>query len=162
MLDLQPGRTDFLTQAQLYEEFLKQPHVGLALDPEWRLGPNQVHLRQIGTVTAAEINGVATWLADLTRNNNLPQKLLLLHQFKSTMISDRTTVDTSRDELAVLIHVDGFGPPGAKFATWNVLREDPPQNVWWGWKNFIDEDSPTFTPAQTLAINPVPHFVSYQ
>jgi hypothetical protein len=162
VLDLQPGRTDFLTQAQLYEEFLKQPHVGLALDPEWRLGPNQVHLRQIGTVTAAEINNVATWLADLTRSNNLPQKLLLLHQFKSTMISDRPTVDTSRDELAVLIHVDGFGPPGAKFATWNVLRDDPPPNVWWGWKNFIDEDSPTFTPAQTLAINPVPHFVSYQ
>ena len=38
VLDLQPGRTDFLTQAQLYEQFLKQPHVGLALDPEWRLG----------------------------------------------------------------------------------------------------------------------------
>ena len=90
VLDLQPGRTDFLTQAQLYEQFLKQPHVGLALDPEWRLGRNQVHLRQIGTVTATEINSVASWLADLTRANNLPQKLLLLHQFKSTMISDRT------------------------------------------------------------------------
>jgi hypothetical protein len=38
-LDLQPGRTDFLTQAKRYEEFLRLPHVGLALDPEWRLGP---------------------------------------------------------------------------------------------------------------------------
>ena len=41
VLDLQPGRADFLTQAQLYEEFLRQPHVGLALDPEWRLGPTR-------------------------------------------------------------------------------------------------------------------------
>jgi hypothetical protein len=162
VLDLQPGRSDFLTQAQRYEEFLRQPHVGLALDPEWRLGPNQVHLRQIGTVSAAEINSVVTWLADLTRSNNLPQKLLILHQFKPSMITDRATVDTSRDELAVLIHVDGFGPPGAKFATWNLLRGDPPSNIWWGWKNFIDEDAPLFTPAQTMAIDPVPYFVSYQ
>ncbi|MDJ0962491.1 MAG: hypothetical protein QNJ88_17720, partial [Acidimicrobiia bacterium] len=33
VLDLQPGRTDFLTQAKLYEELLRLPHVGLALDP---------------------------------------------------------------------------------------------------------------------------------
>ena len=36
MLDLQPGRQDFLTQAKLYEPLLKRPNVGLALDPEWR------------------------------------------------------------------------------------------------------------------------------
>ncbi len=41
VLDLQPGRTDFLTQAKLYAELLMQPHVGLALDPEWRLQPGQ-------------------------------------------------------------------------------------------------------------------------
>ena len=34
IIDLQPGRTDFLTQAQLYEELLLEPHVGLAVDPE--------------------------------------------------------------------------------------------------------------------------------
>lgn len=162
VLDLQPGRTDFLTQAKLFEEFLKQPHVGLALDPEWRLKPGQVHLEQVGTVTAAEINTVVTWLADLTRANSLPQKLLVLHQFKTIMISERTQVDTSRDELAVLIHVDGFGPVPSKFATWNSIRSDPPPNVWWGWKNFIDEDSPLMTPEQTMAVDPVPQFVSYQ
>ena len=37
VLDLQPGHTDFLTQAIRYEALLAQPHVGLALDPEWRL-----------------------------------------------------------------------------------------------------------------------------
>ena len=47
LLDLQPGRTDFLTQARLYEEFLRLPYVGLALDPEWRLGPDQFHLRAV-------------------------------------------------------------------------------------------------------------------
>ena len=41
VLDLQPGRTHFLTQAKYYEEFLRLPHVGLALDPEWRLRPTR-------------------------------------------------------------------------------------------------------------------------
>ena len=44
ILDLQPGYTDFLTQAKRYEELLAQPHVGLALDPEWRLAPGEQHL----------------------------------------------------------------------------------------------------------------------
>ena len=53
------------------------------------------------------------------------------------------------DELLVLIHADGFGTRGQKLDTWNVLHIGAPQNVWWGWKNFYDEDRPTFTPQQT-------------
>ena len=56
VLDLQPGRTDFLTQARLYEPLLQLPHVGLALDPEWRLRPEEVHLTQIGQVGIDEVN----------------------------------------------------------------------------------------------------------
>ena len=89
VLDLQPGRTDFLTQAKVYEEFLRLPHVGLALDPEWRLKPNQVHLEQVGTVDAAEINQVVRWLADIVRQHALPQKLLIVHQFQYSMITNR-------------------------------------------------------------------------
>jgi hypothetical protein len=74
MLDLQPGRTDFLTQAQRYAELLAQPNVGLALDPEWRLKPDQVHLAQIGSVTADEINRTGAWLAAFTREHTLPRR----------------------------------------------------------------------------------------
>lgn len=162
VLDLQPGRTDFLTQARRYEELLARPHVGLALDPEWRLGPDQRHLEQIGSVGVDEVNAVADWLADLTRRHRLPQKLLLLHQFQLGMITDRARLDTSHDELAVLVHADGFGTPGQKLETWHALRAEPLPGVWWGWKNFIDEDQPTFTPAETVAVQPTPWFVSYQ
>lgn len=162
VLDLQPGRTDFLTQARRYAELLAEPHVGLALDPEWRLGPQQRHMVQIGSVRAAEVNSVVNWLADLTRKRKLPQKLLLLHQFQLSMIANRHQVITSRDELAVMIHADGFGTPGQKLNTWRNLRADPPRQVWWGWKNFYDEDRPTFTPRRTMAITPCPVFVSYQ
>lgn len=162
VLDLQPGRTDFLTQAQRYEELLAEPHVGLALDPEWRLGPDQLHMRQIGSVGVDEVNAVATWLAQLTSERLLPQKLLLLHQFQLRMIGERGRLDTSHDELAVLVHADGFGTPGQKIDTWNALRSEPLADVWWGWKNFIDEDQPTFTPAETYALDEAPWFVSYQ
>ncbi len=70
VLDLQPGRTDFLTRAKLYESLLVLPHVGLALGPEWRLLPDEVHLRQIGSVSAAEVNQVVLWLADLTAEHS--------------------------------------------------------------------------------------------
>ena len=162
VLDLQPGRTDFLTQAKLYADLLLQPNVGLALDPEWRLKPNQVHLQQIGSVGVDEINATGAWLADLTRSHNLPQKVFMVHQFRTDMIQGRQNLQAGYDQLRVVIHADGFGTPGEKNSTWNTLHINPPANILWGWKNFYDEDKPTFTPAQTMAVQPQPVFVSYQ
>jgi hypothetical protein len=163
VLDLQPGRTDFLTQAKEYEELLVEPHVGLALDPEWRLGPNERHLVRIGSVQAAEINQVSDYLAELVRTHDLPQKVLTLHQFRLSMIQDRDQVRTDRPELAIVLHADGQGSQPAKQDTWRVLKQDLPENMWLGWKNFYDEDAPMLTPEQTVAqVEPVPWFVSYQ
>lgn len=162
VLDLQPGRTDYLTQAKIYEEFLRLPHVGLALDPEWRLKPNEVHLRQIGTVDAAEINQVVEWLAGIVREEALPQKLLILHQFRLSMITNRHLVETP-SELAVLVHMDGQGPLRDKYNTWDVLTRQPDADrFYWGWKNFYDEDMPTANPEQVLIVAPTPVFVSFQ
>ncbi|MCM0641456.1 hypothetical protein [Cellulomonas wangsupingiae] len=161
VLDLQPGHQDFVTQAQLYTDLLALPHVGLALDPEWRLAPGQVHLRQIGSVGIDEVNATAAWLAQLTRERALPQKMFVLHQFSLRMISERERLDTSHDELAPLIHVDGQGGQPAKAGTWAALRNAAPP-VHWGWKNFYDEDVPMLDPAQTFAVQPVPDLVTYQ
>jgi hypothetical protein len=162
VLDLQSGRTDFLTQARRYEEFLRLPHVGLALDPEWRLRPDQVHLRQVGTVDAVEINSVVDWLAGVVRDQNLPQKLLLLHQFKLSMITNRELIETP-PELAVVIQMDGQGPLPAKFGTYSVLTEGTADATWrWGWKNFYQLDTPLATAAEVLALDPLPVFVSFQ
>lgn len=164
ILDLQPGRADFLAQAKEYEPLLRRPHVGLALDPEWRLTKKQKPLQQIGSVKASEINRTSTWLAALTRKHHLPQKLFVLHQFSTSMITDRSRVDTSHPELATVIHVDGSGPQGAKRGTWNHLRQDPPPGLaGWGWKNFIDEDEPILTADQTWRrVKPHPDLITYQ
>ncbi|WP_439031368.1 hypothetical protein [Gordonia terrae] len=161
-LDLQPGRMDFLTQARRYADLLAQPHVGLALDPEWRLKPDQVHLTQIGSVGADEVNRTSAWLAELVRSRNLPQKLLVLHQFDAGMLVDRGRIVTDRDELQVVVHADGHGAPDVKMETWRRLITDLPMGVWMGWKNFYTEDKPTFSPETTLAVRPSPWFVSYQ
>ncbi len=162
VLDLQPGRSDFLSQAKHYEEFLRLPHVGLALDPEWRLKPHEVHLRQVGTVDAAEINQVVDWLAGIVREEALPQKLLIVHQFRFSMITNRELIETP-PELAVLIHMDGQGSLGAKYNTWNTLTGEPDADRFhWGWKNFYDEDSPMATPEQVLELSPEIVFVSFQ
>ena len=162
VLDLQPGTTHFLEQAKLYEDLLKEPHVGLALDPEWRLEDGQQHLQQIGSVDAEEVNEVSTWLADLTAENDLPQKVFILHQFSGSMISDREDVNALRDELSMVLHADGNGTPGMKMGTYDSLRADLPEGIRMAWKNFYDEDDPTFTPEQTMGVEPAPWFVSYQ
>ncbi|PSL38253.1 hypothetical protein CLV49_1870 [Labedella gwakjiensis] len=163
VLDLQPGRTDFLTQAKLYEKLLAKPNVGLALDPEWRLEPDQVHLRQIGSVSADEINSVSDWLADLVNRESLPPKMLVLHQFRLDMIENRQDVDMSHPELELLIHADGQGSQPDKQATWRALHGGAPEGMAWGWKNFYDEDTPMLSPEQTMReVTPEVDLVTYQ
>ena len=65
VLDLQPGRADLLEQARRYRSLLLQPHVGLAVDPEWKLRAGQQPLGQIGSIDAAELNRTSAWLASL-------------------------------------------------------------------------------------------------
>ncbi len=163
VLDLQPGRSEFLKQAKLYLALLLEPHVGLALDPEWRLAKKQRPLKQLGSVDVAEINEVIRWLAALVQVNNLPPKVLTLHQFSTSMIRRRQLLDTSHDEVQVVIHADGQGSRAAKWATWRTLQKGLPSGAWMGWKNFHDEDYAPLSPKETMtSVHPTPWFVSYQ
>ncbi|MFT3716272.1 MAG: hypothetical protein QM774_10085 [Gordonia sp. (in: high G+C Gram-positive bacteria)] len=161
-IDLQPGRQDFLSQAKAYQKLLERPNVGLALDPEWRLKPDQVHLEQIGSVAPEEVNEVGDWLAGLVRRNNLPQKAFLWHYFDADMLGDRTKLKTNHPELSYVIHADGHGIPEVKMGTWNRMVAGLPPNIWMGWKNFYKEDTPMFSPRKTMQVKPTPYFISYQ
>ncbi|HKR67831.1 MAG TPA: hypothetical protein VJT16_03220 [Streptosporangiaceae bacterium] len=162
VLDLQPGRDSLLAQARKYSSLLRQPNVGLALDPEWKLQPGELPLRQIGSVTSAEINSVISWLANLTARYRLPQKLVVLHQFRLSMITDEPALDTRHDDLAVVIHMDGQGTPSEKLQTWSAVTRTAPAGVFFGWKNFYTKDHPTFSPLRTMANTPQPVMISYQ
>jgi hypothetical protein len=162
ILDLQAGRASLLAQAKAYQSLLRLPDVGLAIDPEWKLQPHQLPLRQIGSVSIRQVNGVIRWLAALTARYRLPQKLLVLHQFMLSMISNEQRLDTSHGDLAIVIHMDGQGTPANKDQTWDAVTSAAPPGVFFGWKNFFVKDHPMLSPQQTMARTPLPVMISYQ
>ncbi len=159
VLDFQPGRADLLTQVRRYERFLREPDVGVAVDPEWKLTGNQQPGRQIGRVTAAEINRVSAYLATLRRVNDLPEKLFVVHQFRLSMLPDRQRI-VRRNGLATVLHVDGFGGQSVKRHAYSVLQDAKRFHM--GFKLFYDEDLDLMTPVEAMAIRPRPELISYQ
>jgi hypothetical protein len=162
ILDLQPGRANFLAQAKAYQSLLRLPNVGLALDPEWRLQPTQLPLRQIGSVSITEVNSVVNWLAQLTAQYRLPQKLLVLHEFKAGEIQDEQRLDTHNDDLAIVMDMDGQGTPAMKQATWQFVTATAPPGVSFGWKDFFVKDQPMLNPSQTVEMAPQSVMISYE
>lgn len=162
VLDLQPGRASLLAQAKHYQSLLRQPNVGLALDPEWKLQSAQRPLQQIGHVNIGEVNSVTGWLAGLTARYRLPQKVLVLHQFRPSMIVGEKRLATGNDDLAIVLHMDGQGSPGDKQATWNGVTGGAPRGVYFGWKNFFVKDTPMISPRATMRRDPAPVMISYQ
>ncbi|QCB49722.1 hypothetical protein E5720_08755 [Rhodococcus sp. PAMC28707] len=162
LLDLQPGRARFVEQAKIYAELLEFPNVGLALDPEWKLEPGQYPLQRVGSVDAVEVEEVKALLDGIVTAGDLPQKLLLLHQFQLQMVRGLERVELSQPGVQVLVHMDGQGGPAAKEETWAAVRDALPLGTPLGWKNFYDEDTPMFTPAETMLRQPQPLMVSYQ
>ncbi len=159
VLDLQPGRAKFLPQAKHFRWALRNPFVGLALDPEWHMSAGEVPGQTIGSVGAAEVNRVVHYVAGVTRRNRLPQKLFMMHQFRTDMVQHIERVRRPRP-LAMVQHVDGFGSQQAKLATYhNVAR---PKRFHMGFKLFYDEDSDLFTPREVSHIAPDVDFISYQ
>jgi hypothetical protein len=89
----------------------------------------------------------------------LPEKVFLLHQFRTDMVRHPERI-RPREHLALVQHVDGFGTPTEKMATFHrVVR---PRQFVLGFKLFYDEDVPRMRPARVLAIRPRVDFVSFQ
>jgi len=116
---------------------------------------------RIGTVDASEVNETIALLDGLIRRHDLPPKMLLVHQFTPTMITNRSTI-RGTERVQVVFQMDGFGSLTLKRGSWSRMVADLPSGALTGWKNFYDEDRPTPTPAETLANSPTPVYVSYQ
>ena len=162
ILDLQPGQSDFLTEAKYYEEFLRQPDVGLALDPEWHTPPPaRPKGGVVGQVDASEVNEVIDYVAQLVAEEDLPEKLVVVHQFQDRMVTNRDQL-VERPGVAVVIHMDGFGDRGNKLESYAVVRAEPPFDM--GLKLFYDEDIDLLGATEVLGglFDPVPVVITYQ
>jgi hypothetical protein len=160
VLDFQPGQGDFLTQIKRFEAFVRQPDVGVAIDPEWHMQPGQIPGQVFGSASAADVNAVSTYLQSLVTKYQLPQKLFVIHQFRQSMLPDRQLI-LARPGLATVFHADGNGVISDKVQVYNALAFPPPPFAR-GFKLFFTRDTPLMTPAQTMALTPQPDLVTYQ
>jgi hypothetical protein len=159
LLDVQPGRADFFTEVRYYEPLLREPDVGLALDPEWSMGPTGVPGRRIGSTNAATINRVSAWLDGIVQRHRLPQKLFVVHQFTYSMVRDKQRV-VPRKGLATTFHIDGFGGQSIKKRKYDQLKSTRRWHN--GFKLFLKADTRMMAPHQVMAMRPQPDLVTYQ
>ena len=160
LLDIQPGRADFMAEVRHFARFLSEPDVSLALDPEWHVGPGQVPGRQIGSVDAEAVNEVSAYLTGVVRRRRLPQKLLLIHQFTEGMIKRRERLRPTPG-VALTLNSDGFGNRPNKVAKY---RELAPRRGRFhaGFKLFFKEDTNLMGPRDVLRLRPRPEVVVYE
>jgi hypothetical protein len=161
ILDIQPGRAGFMDEVRALRRYLREPDVGLALDPEWRVGPDEIPGQTIGSVDGNMVNRVAEYLAELVSRHDLPEKLLVVHQFTPEMITRRDAME-EREGVAIVLNSDGFGDRANKIAKYEELRPPRRSPFHRGFKLFYGEDTELMAPEEVLALEPAPDLVVYE
>jgi hypothetical protein len=160
ILDIQPGRARFMDEVRAYRRYLLQPDVELALDPEWSMRPGQVPGQVIGSTDAAVVNQAGAYLAQLVSDHDLPQKLLIVHQFTTGEIQ-RKRLLTAHAGVALVINIDGFGDRPNKISKYRLFAR--PTRRWFnGFKLFYHEDTNLLPPRAVLSLRPQPNVIIYE
>jgi len=160
LLDIQPGYAPFPQEAKALERWLKEPDVGLALDPEWSMKPPLLPAQEIGSTDAGTVNEVSSYLSDLVRRNDLPQKLLVVHRFTGDMIEDENRLERNPG-VGLVVNVDGFGDQPNKISKYREFTRDLPRR-YNGFKLFYHEDLNLMSPRQVLRLRPKPDLIVYE
>jgi len=165
LLNIQPGRSDFLTEVKAFEKYLHEPDVGVALDPEWAMRPKQLPGKSFGQTDGQTITEVAKYLSAIVAEDRLPEKVLVFHQVNNWVLKDEPELKTAPG-IVVIKSVDGLGPVGSKIKTYDYLVKNMVPEVHAGFKLFFDEDtrngSRLMTPKEVLALSPIPEYVMYE
>jgi hypothetical protein len=159
-LDYQFGRTSIEDELAAAEEWMSYPHVHLALDPEFKMLPTEVPGVDLGAIDAADVTLAQEWLADFAASNDLPPKVLVVHQFFYTMIQNKEQL-APVPGVQLVIDMDGHGPPWMKADSYGVVITQQPIEFH-GMKLFYPFDDPLLTPEEVLAFSPPPDMVIYQ
>jgi hypothetical protein len=176
-IDHQIGMYDPVTAIKKMLPYLKYPNVHLALDPEWRtIKP----MKEIGEVTAAEINQVQQVMEDYMKKNNIAgERMLVIHQFKPWMIANRGNLKGNFSKVRLVHCADGFGNPSQKRGSYKANAYDDyneavpakptlnlPIKSFKLFYNFnipgAGFDNPLLTPKDVYALNPRPYVIMYQ
>ncbi|MGH2993136.1 MAG: hypothetical protein ACRDL1_06340 [Solirubrobacterales bacterium] len=158
ILDIQPARSTFIKEVRPLDKWLARPNVDIALDPEWNVGRKGVPGRTVGSVGAKTLNRVSGYMDLLCKQENLPQKALVIHQFRDGSVRERGKVE-QRDKVDVTLNFDGIGGAAAKEAGYQRLTRD---DLFAGFSLFYRLDSGLMSPSKVMRLDPSPNFVLYQ
>lgn len=164
LLNIQPGRARFIDEVKHLEKWLVEPDVGLALDPEWAVGPDEVPGSVYGHTSGPELDEVATYVAGLVAEHQLPEKVVLYHQLHADIVSEEDKL-VPHEGVALLKSIDGIGSAAAKVATWRKIVAQTPEHVHLGFKLFYEEDArhgPLMSADQVMELTPEPEYVLYE
>jgi hypothetical protein len=162
-VDVQVGHSTLQAELPWLERFLKRPDVHLGIDPEFSMKDGRTPPgRKIGTYDAADVNWAVQYLAGLVDKYDLPPKILVVHRFTKTGVTnaDRIRLDP---RVQVVMHMDGFGPPWLKRDSYySYIKKEPVQFA--GWKQFSKpkNDNPSTPREEILRLWPVPVYVQIQ
>jgi len=165
LLNIQPGHSDFLTELRHYEKYLREPDVGVALDPEWAMRPKELPGKYYGQTTGAVLNAVSAYLSTLVDEAQLPEKALVFHQVNAGVVKDEAELKPTPG-VVMIESVDGLGPKACKIDTYNYLIRRMAPGVHPGFKLFFDEDTRhggvLMKPAEVLSLLPPPEYIMYE
>ena len=160
ILDMQFGRNTVEQEVDAVAEYLAYPHVHLAIDPEFSVSEGEVPGEVLGTIPASWVTTAQQMLAEISAVNNIPPKILIVHQFNLYSISDRDQIE-QLPGVQFVLEVDGWGDPEAKRETYAVVGGAVPHEFY-GFKLWYRQDEPLMTAAEVVALEPSPDIIIYQ
>ncbi|HEV2529064.1 MAG TPA: hypothetical protein VGT61_11525 [Thermomicrobiales bacterium] len=171
-VDCQVGRRGVQGEVERLRPLLVQPSVHLAIDPEYAMQEGETPGVQFGSIDAEDVNWALRYLADLAVEEGVPQKTLMVHQFRYDMIENKENIEDVPG-VELVLHADGHGAPELKRETYDVVISQWVEQLafWAGFKVFYNKpdptrnqytDQPNMTPEEILQLDPVPYFISYQ
>jgi len=172
-IDTQLGKMTPLEAVKSLLKYLKYPNVHLAIDPEFEV--KNLHVRpgkKIGHVSGQQVNQVQAAMTDYLKKNGIKEKkMLVVHMFKHTMLSNKDALKTYKN-IKLIFNLDGHGSPSLKVNIYNnIYKHSTANKVAGGFKLFFGEDKPRLmTPKEVLGLKSVsgvkikemPKFINYQ
>ena len=163
-LDLQVGLSTLEEEVPLLKKYLELPKVHLGIDPEYSMKNGKRPGSSIGTFDASDVNYAVEYLSALVKKNNLPPKILIVHRFRTDMLTNYKKIKTC-SKVQLIINMDGFGSPHLKKQTYYyAIYKEPVQFA--GFKLFYKPDVQTgkrlMTPDEILQLKPKPIYIQYQ
>ena len=166
-LDIQAGQSTVQAELPRLMKFLERPNVHLGIDPEFHMHYSHEGVspgKEIGTLSAKEVNWVIEQLGNLVTEKKLPPKVLVVHRFTRPMLrgADQIKLDA---RVQVVIDMDGWGAPWLKFDSYReYVAKEPVQFT--GFKLFFRNDTKKgdklLTPMEVLQLKPKPVYIQYQ